>query len=97
LAFEAEEYERLEGKNGFHIEARIGDSLLVLEAADPPVAAGTLSSIYVYVPDVDVAFRKALEAGATPVSYPEDKPYRERAAGVRDAYGNTWWIATYTG
>lgn len=96
-AFEATELERLEAKNGFHIEAEIGDSLIVLEAADPPVAGGSISSIYVYVPNVDLAFEKALAAGATSVSAPEDKPYQERGAGVRDGYGNTWWIATYTG
>ena len=96
-AFEATELERLEAKNGFHIEARIGDSMIVLEAADPPVAGGSISSIYVYVPDVDQAFKKALESGAKSVSEPEDKPYQERGAGVRDGYGNTWWIATYTG
>jgi PhnB protein len=95
-AFDAEELERLEARNGFHIEARIGDSMIVLEAADPPVVEGTTSSIYVYVPDVDVAFKKALDSGAASVSEPEDKPYQERGAGVRDAYGNTWWIATYT-
>ena len=96
-AFRATELERLEAKNGFHIEASIGDSMIVLEAADPPVAGGSISSIYVYVPDVDQAFKKALESGATSVSEPQDKPYRERGAGVRDGYGNTWWIATYTG
>jgi PhnB protein len=25
----------------------------------------------------------------------EDKPYAERQCGVRDAFGNVWWIATY--
>jgi PhnB protein len=96
-AFEAVELERLETKNGFHIEAKIGDSMIVLEAADPPVAGATVSSIYVYVPDVDQAFEKALESGANSVSEPENKPYQERGGGVRDSFGNTWWIATYTG
>jgi PhnB protein len=71
--------------------------MIVLEASDSPVAGATVSSIYVYVPDVDQAFEKALEAGATSVGEPENKPYQERGAGVRDLFGNTWWIATYTG
>jgi PhnB protein len=25
----------------------------------------------------------------------EDKPYEERQVGVKDAYGNVWWVATY--
>lgn len=96
-AFEARELERLPGLNGFHIEAQIGDSMIVLEAAEPPPPGGSPSSIYVYVPDVDKSFASALELGALVISRPEQKPYQERAAGVKDSYGNTWWIATYTG
>jgi PhnB protein len=40
---------------------------------------------------------RALSAGATSVAAPENKPYQERAAGIKDSFGNTWWIATYTG
>ena len=97
-AFKATESERLEATNGLHIEASIGDSMIVLEAADPPVSVGTTSSIYVYVPDVDLAFRRALEPG--PLGQRTGRqaiPYQERGAGVRDAYGNTWWIASYIG
>jgi PhnB protein len=97
-AFGAQELERLPaGNNGFHIEAKIGDSMLVLEAGNPPHPGGTQASVYVYVEDVDAAYNRALEAGATSIIAPENKPYQERAAGVKDTYGNTWWLATYTG
>jgi PhnB protein len=79
----------------FHVEAAIGDSVVVLEVGDPPPPRGAPASVYVYVPDVDAAYGRALEAGAEEVSPPEDKPYKERAAGVKDSFGNTWWIATY--
>jgi PhnB protein len=94
--FGAVELERVElGAGSFHVEAAIGDSVIVLEVGDPPPATAAPASIYVYVPDVDTAYGRALEAGATEISPPEDKPYNERAAGVKDAFGNTWWIATY--
>lgn len=97
-AFGAVELERHEvGPKAFHIEAKIGDSIIVLETGDPPYPEGTQGSIYVYVPDVDGAYRRALEQGASPVAAPEDKPYQERAAGVRDSFGNVWWISTYRG
>lgn len=97
-AFGAQELERLPvGANGFHIEAKIGDSIVVLEAGDPPHPGGAQASIYVYVEDVDAVYKRALEAGATSIAGPENKPYQERAAGVRDTYGNTWWLATFTG
>ena len=97
-AFEAEELERLPTPGGFHIEARIGDSVVVLEVGNFPAhVKPTPASIYVYVADVDQAYRRALEAGATSLSAPEDKRYHERGAGVKDTFGNTWYIATYTG
>jgi len=93
-AFGAEELERDEAPGGLHIEARIGDSVIVLELGEPPPEA-TRASVYVYVEDVDAAYRRALEAGAIALAAPEDKPYDERGAGVKDSFGNTWWFATY--
>jgi PhnB protein len=94
--FGAVELERFAfGPRCFHVEAAIGDSVVVLEVGDPPPAIAAPASIYVYVPDVDAAYGRALEAGAEEIAPPEDKPYDERAAGVKDSFGNTWWIATY--
>ncbi len=97
--FQAEELERYEyGPQSFQVMARIGDSVVILEAGDlPPEVRPTKASVYVYVEDVDATYRRALQAGAESVERPEDKPYNERGAGVRDPFGNTWWIATYTG
>jgi PhnB protein len=94
--FGAVEIERVEmGPKSFHVESRIGDSVVVMETGDPPDPSATQASVYVYVEDVDAAYRRALEAGATSIAAPEDKPYQERAAGVKDSFGNTWWIATF--
>jgi len=94
--FGAQEIERVAGDGGDHVELRIGDSVVVLETGNPPEFA-TRASVYVYVEDVDAVYCLALEAGATSLAAPEDKPYDERAAGVKDSFGNTWWIAAYTG
>jgi PhnB protein len=96
-AFGAVELERLPVGKGFHVEAKIGDSMIVMEVCDPPHPSGTPASIYVYVDDVDAAYARALAAGATSIAAPENKPYQERAAGVKDSFGNIWYIATYTG
>lgn len=94
--FGAEELERVGVENGgAHIELRVSDGVIVLEVSDPPVATGKAGSIYVYVTDVDAAYAKALKFGAASVAEPADKPYDERSAGVRDRFGNTWWVATY--
>jgi len=53
--------------------------------------------LHVYVPDADAVYARAMQAGATSVEAPNDKPYGERSAGIKDPFGNVWWAATYTG
>ena len=75
-----------------HAEVRVGDSLVMIGQAggrwEPRPA-----SLYLWVPDVDATYHKALQAGAKSESAPEDKPYGHRNAGVIDPNGITWWIA----
>jgi uncharacterized glyoxalase superfamily protein PhnB len=98
LVFGAEELERVEtARGGFHIETKIGDSVVVLETGESAPSGATRGSVYVYVDDVDAAHGRAVQAGATSLAEPEDKPYDERAAGFQDSFGNTWWIGSYRG
>jgi len=95
--FDAVELERNKLPSGFHIQTEIGDSVMVLSAMDPPYEEATRGSIYVYVPNVDATYQRALAAGATSISQPTDKPWKGRAAGVRDSFGNVWYLETYKG
>ena len=95
--FGGEEVERADyDDQSAHVEMRIADSVLVIEAGVTHETS-TRASVYVYVPDVDAAYQRALQLGATPVAAPVDKPYGDRNAGVRDSFGNTWWIGTHLG
>ncbi|MBO0729570.1 MAG: VOC family protein, partial [Acidimicrobiaceae bacterium] len=76
-----------------HAEVRIGDSVIMLSEATDRFPQGR-SAAYVYVDDVDAVFQRALAAGAQSLSEPSDKFYGNREAGVSDAFGNIWWIAT---
>jgi PhnB protein len=49
----------------------------------------------VYVDDADAVYQRALAAGATSVQAPVDQFYGDRSGGVKDAFGNLWWIATH--
>jgi PhnB protein len=77
-----------------HAEMRIGDSVVMIGDGGehwPPFPA----FVHVYVKDVDLTYRRALECGGVSVQAPErrgDDP--DRRAGVQDPAGNTWWIAT---
>lgn len=50
--------------------------------------------LYVYVEDCDATIAKAVEAGAEALQPAEDQFYGDRNGGVRDPFGNLWWIAS---
>jgi uncharacterized glyoxalase superfamily protein PhnB len=52
------------------------------------------AAIFLWVEDVDATYDRALAAGGTSESVPEDKPYGHRTAGVIDPNGVTWWIGS---
>ena len=49
---------------------------------------------YLYVADVDAVYRTAIAAGATSVTEPADQDYGDRVGGVKDSFGNTWYVAS---
>ena len=95
-AFGAEQTFRMDGPGGavMHAEVRIGDSMVMLGDATPELDP-VKSSIHLYVNDADAVYKRALQAGATSLREPADQFYGERSAGVRDAFGNEWWLATH--
>jgi uncharacterized glyoxalase superfamily protein PhnB len=95
-AFDATEIERMARPDGtvHHAWVKIGDSMVMMgEPPDP--SKSKPAALYLYVNDVDATYRRAIQAGATSLSEPADMFYGDRGAGVEDASGNTWWIATH--
>jgi PhnB protein len=95
-AFDAKENHRSLGPDGaiVHADVTIGDSHVMLtEGMETfPTLPG---SIFLYVPDVDLTYQSAIEAGATSIMEPSDQFYGDRTGGVRDPFGNEWWIGTH--
>src|ERR1035437_9994984 len=73
-------------------EIRIGDSIVMV--GEVGVREAMSSFLYLYLEDMDAAYRRALEAGATVIEEPSDMFYGDRRATVRDPFGNIWQIAT---
>lgn len=93
--FGAVELRRIPTSDGklMHAEVRIGDTVVMLaDSADGWPAVP--SHVYVYVPDVDATYKRALETGATSLQEPVKKEDEDKRGGVKDAGGTTWWIAT---
>jgi PhnB protein len=82
-----------DGKIG-HAEVEIGNSIVMLSDAGPQAGA-IQSMLNVYVEDCDSVYKKALAAGAESVREPEDQFYGDRSAGVRDKWGNQFYISTH--
>lgn len=92
--FGAEELLRSPSPAGFHAEIRIGDSMLMIGSGESVRGHERIGAFHVYVPDCDAAYRRAMEAGATSMGEPADRPYGERSGFVKDFAGNHWYIAT---
>lgn len=76
-----------------HAEIRLGETMIELSEAHGQWGP-TRGAFHLFVSDCDAVYAEALRAGATTIWAPEDKPYGERSAGVTDAWGNQWYIAT---
>jgi uncharacterized glyoxalase superfamily protein PhnB len=95
-AFRAKEVHLMKGPKGEirHGDLIVGDSHVMLGEADGPWPPQP-TSLYVYLPDCDAVYRKALAAGGTSVQEPKTQFYGDRHGAVKDPCGNTWWIATH--
>jgi PhnB protein len=75
-----------------HAQVQVGNSTIMLSEASAqyPAMAG---AYYVYVEDADVAHAQIIAAGASEIMPVMDMPYGDRHGGVRDPFGNIWWLA----
>lgn len=85
----------LRNNNGslWNAELDIGGSTILL--SDGQGMMTQTAFLYVFVEDADAAYKLALENGATEFMPIADQFYGDRAGGVKDRQGNTWWIATH--
>ena len=75
-----------------HAELKTGNSMIMFADSTeqyPPVNA----HLFIYVEDADISYKKAIENGATVVTELSNQSYG-RSGGVKDIFGNTWWITS---
>jgi PhnB protein len=97
-AFGAEETFRTFGEaGGYHIELRIGDSMLMIGGGAAYKGPARPTSLHIYVPDVDATFQRAIASGATAVMRPTDQEYGDRDSALKDPFGNERYLATHKG
>jgi PhnB protein len=103
-AFGAQEVMRMEAPGGKigHAEIKIGDSVIMLADEMPGGASrapqslgGTTAGVFLYVKDVDAAYKQAVDAGAKSVMQPADMFWGDRFGSVIDPFGHSWSMATH--
>ena len=93
---------------GEHIHLKIWDSFVQvstqepaqqwkkLEAsllASPETLSGSTCVFQIGVPDVDSAFKRAIDHGALPAMPPADMFWGDRYGSVRDPFGHVWALS----
>jgi uncharacterized glyoxalase superfamily protein PhnB len=77
-----------------HAELKIDDSIVMVGQAGGQWTA-TPASLYIYVPDVDSTYKKAVSTGAKSEREPADQFYGDRNASVVDENGTRWSFGTH--
>ncbi len=85
-----------------HAESKIGDSHVMLADEHPEMdllgpnkRGGATASLMIYLPDVDIAFERALQAGARQERAVEDQFYGDRSGTLLDSFGHRWTLSTH--
>jgi PhnB protein len=86
-----------------HAEIKIGDSVIMMGdefpqpdgTKAPSSLGGSSSSLFVYVPNVDASFKRAVDAGCRGVMPPTDMFWGDRFGRLIDPFGHHWGLATH--
>ena len=91
-----------DGKSVMHAELQIGDSRVMLSdelpissSKAPTTLGGTTTMLFLYVPNVDAAFKRAEDAGCKVVRPLADMFWGDRYGTLVDPFGNQWGLATH--
>ena len=95
-AFGATHVHAMKGADGriTHADVMIGDSHIMMGQAGD-AASAMPAMLYLYVPDCDAAYARAIAAGGVSISEPQTMYYGDRHGAVRDSNGNQWYLATH--
>jgi len=85
-----------------HAELRIGHSILLLadefpgsDCSSPSQLKGTSVSLTMYVPDVDAAYNRAIQAGAKSIAPPVNMFWGDRYSKLTDPFGHSWALLSH--
>jgi len=92
--FAAVEIQKIMTDDGMimHGEISIGGSVIMFAEQSEKFGVQN-SGLFVYLDNCDGTYENALAKGATSLMEPADQSYG-RSSGIKDPFGNTWWLTT---
>jgi len=91
-----------DGKSIWHVELQIGDSVVFANGEMPGMTPAAPEPdrpspvrLWLYVPDCDAAFDRAVKAGAKATMQPADMFWGDRCGMLSDPFGYEWTFATH--
>jgi uncharacterized glyoxalase superfamily protein PhnB len=91
-----------DGQGVMHAELKIGDSMIMMGDENPhnpcksaETLGGSPISLYLYVKDIDEAFKRALAAGGQSRMPVQDMFWGDRVGSFQDPFGYSWTLATH--
>jgi PhnB protein len=104
-ALGAQELMRMPSPDGkvMHAELKIGDSIIFISdefpnmgvSKAPQTLGGTTGTLHLYVPDVDQAFQRAIDAGGKTTMPVADMFWGDRYGTFADPFGHHWGLGTH--
>ncbi|MCL9684549.1 VOC family protein [Legionella maioricensis] len=94
----------MNGKGVMHATIKIGNSIIMMgdemNSDNCPKSAETTGGspigFFIYVSDVDSAFKQAVNAGGQATMPVADMFWGDRVGQIKDPFGYSWMIATHT-
>ncbi len=91
-----------DGKGVMHAEIQIGDSIIMVGEEGPSAPSKSAETVgtspvsfYIYLENVDEAFKKAVDAGCKAGMDVQDMFWGDRLGYVTDPFGYSWNLATH--
>lgn len=82
----------MNGERIANAQVRLGTSTVMVSEASAGFPAMP-ASYYLYVENADESMGKAIAAGGTQIMEVADMPYQDRQGGIKDQFGNLWWLS----
>lgn len=92
--FGAQLKKKIESPDESYLEAKIGDTVLMIQEQSGEIKSGRVS-LWIYLKDVNRIFELAIKNGSTSLEPPSFKFETDIVAKIVDPFGVTWFLSSF--